>query len=213
MRHTHPVRRQDARDRSASRPATDRRPPARCAPRPQARAHWLRPAEEVAVRSSEPAFPKHRPAIRGIPDHRSRRHSSSKQPDWPRRPRAGGDRDRRSLCAWSPALAILAATTSARMRSACIALPDVSINPNRFIPLSVLPAFLAALLVRRYLSAWMASITDQNRGRAQSDEANAPAHLEHHGRIAHQFRQAFASEPARPFFPRPRLSPGCRFFP
>lgn len=91
--------------------------------------------------------------------------------------------------------------------------PTFPINPNRFIPLSVLPAFLAALLVRRYLSAWMASITDQNRGRAQSDEANAPAHLEHHGRIAHQFRQAFASEPARPFFPRPRLSPGCRFFP
>ncbi len=31
------------------------------------------------------------------------------------------------------ALAMLAATTSARIRSACMALPEVSINPKRFI--------------------------------------------------------------------------------
>src|SRR6266567_3409333 len=48
------------------------------------------------------------------------------------------------------ALAMLAATTSARTRSACIALPDVSINPKRFmsVPFAA-PASLLAVGVNR----------------------------------------------------------------
>src|SRR5579871_501830 len=46
------------------------------------------------------------------------------------------------------ALAIFAATTSARMRSACIAEPEVSIIPKRFIDLS-LPWLLLVVCVNR----------------------------------------------------------------
>src|SRR5579863_4741708 len=46
------------------------------------------------------------------------------------------------------ALAILAATTSARTRSACMALPDVSINPKRFIPCAPALSLIPALLIR-----------------------------------------------------------------